>query len=128
MMPLSPAKRWLLTALGLVALAIILSHELVASPMLIKSAVSDGVDGFVCRDLFVETPGGSWSGGNHTMRAALTMPRSCLTDLRKRVEGSTQFHAEPCNLVEQCWVRVDGDATYTFTFYPEYVGFRFENH
>jgi hypothetical protein len=94
--------------------------------MQINEAVSDGVDGFTCRDLLIETPGGSWNGRSHIMRAALRMPQPCLEDLRRRVEGSPQYHAEQCNLVEQCWVRHDGEAIYTISFYPDYASFHFE--
>lgn len=123
---LPPGKRLLLAVLGSAALIVISSHELIASPMLITSAVSDGVAGFACRDLLVETPSGSWSRHSHIMRAALRMPRTCLDDLRQRVQVSSEFHLAQCDMVERCWSRVDREKIYTFTFYPDYVGFDFE--
>jgi hypothetical protein len=126
MLRLDANRSWLLAVLGLAVIVIILSHELVASPMQINEAVSEGVAGFKCRDLLVETPGGSWNSRSHIMRAALRMPQPCLADLRRRVESSPQYHAEQCNLVEQCWVRHNGEAIYTISFYPDYASFHFE--
>jgi hypothetical protein len=124
---LSPGQRWLLAILGSAALIVIVSHELIASPMLITSAVRDGVTGFACRDLLVDTPSGSWSRHSHIMRGALRMPRPCLADLRQHVQSSPEFHAEQCNVVEQCWTRTDAGRSYTFTFYPDYAAVHFES-
>jgi hypothetical protein len=54
------------------------------------------------------------------------LPQPCLADLRQRVASSPQYRVEQCNLVEQCWVRHDGEAIYTISFYPDYAGFHFE--
>jgi hypothetical protein len=116
----------LLVMLGAAALAVILTHELIAGPMQIDDAVSKSVPDFTCRDLVVETSGGSWNRNSHIMHAALRMPQPCLADLRQRVESSPQYHGEQCNLVERCWVREDGETTYTFSFYPGYASFHYE--
>jgi hypothetical protein len=123
---LPSGKLWLLAVLGTAALTVILSLEIIAGPMQIDEAVSKGVAGFDCRDLVVETPGGSWNRQSHIMRAALRMPQPCLADLRQRVASSPQYRVEQCKLVEQCWVRHDGEAIYTISFYPDYAGFHFE--
>ena len=60
------------------------------------------------------------------MRAALWFPQQCMIDLQHRIRNNGLFRADHCNLVESCWVRESGQKTYTFTFYPAYVGFSFE--
>jgi hypothetical protein len=123
----SGSFRFVLPAvLGFTALAIIVIHEWIASPSQIKDAVSDGVTDFNCPALSVEEPSGSLYGHNHTMRAALWMPQSCVEDLQNRIRSSSLFAAESCNMVETCWIRRNEQRTYSFTFYPDYVGFRFE--
>lgn len=121
-----PGELWLLAVLGVAGLAAIVSQELIAGPMQINEAVSRGVAGFTCRGLLVETPGGSWDRRSHVMRAALRMPQPCLADLRHRVASNPQYREEKCNLVERCWVCVDGETTYTFSFYPGYASFHYE--
>ena len=123
----SGSSRLVLPAvLGFAAFAIIVSHELIASPGKIKDAVSEGVTDFDCPALSVQEPSGALYGHNHSMRAALWMPQSCIEDLQNRIRDSSMFVAESCSKVETCWIRQTAQRTYSFTFYPDHVGFRFE--
>ena len=116
----------LLAVLAFGTIAIIVGQKMIATPQRIKDAVSEGVTGFECPALSVEEPGGSWNSHSSTMRAALWLPQACAADLQHRIQSSSLFVADRCNRVDQCWVRQTDHKLYSFTFYPDYVGFRFE--
>jgi hypothetical protein len=114
--------------IGFIVVVVAVSHQFVASPRLVKAAVTDAVPGYACPDIQVENPSGSWSKQNHIMRAALWLPRQCTIDLKRRIRTSPLFRADRCGLVERCWIRESEHKTYTFTFHPAYVSFHFEQH
>lgn len=109
-----------------VAGTVLLSHELTVGPRLQRHRVREAVIGFSCPTLSVESSGGSWSWRARVMRSALSMPRSCLSDLKQRIRTDARFHEARCNAVDRCWTRSERDRRYTFIFYPTYTSFRFE--
>lgn len=123
---LIPRRHVLLALVAFTVLTVVASHELTASPQRIKDAVNEGVPGFDCPDIRVETPSGSRDRHSHIMRAGLRMPHSCLVNLRHRLVTSSLYRADRCSLVDQCWVRESEQKIYTFTFHANYVGFHFE--
>jgi len=112
--------------MGFAIVVVVASHETIASPRLIKAAVTEAVPGYACPDIRVDNASGSWNAGNHIMRAALWLSQQCTIDLKRRIRTSPLFHADRCGLIERCWIRESGQETYTFTFHPAYVSFHFE--
>jgi hypothetical protein len=122
----SIARSPLLALFALVVLVVVVSHELTASPRLVRDALDRSVPGFSCDNLRVETPSGSQDSYSHIMRAALRMPGSCIKDLAQHNRSNPQFRVDRCNVVERCWIRTMHRVTYTFIFYPTYIGFHIE--
>ena len=90
-----------------------------------STAIGEAVPGFVCPGMQIDVAGGRWSSRGRSMASALVMPQACVVELKRRIRSDRSFSAQRCNLVEKCWQREDGTRTYTFSFYPDYTGFRF---